>query len=154
MNALEHKIPPPALALAFALVMAGAAYWGGLATPLPPLWRWGVAAVLAALAFALAISGLVAFGRAGTTHNPVHIDKASALVTGGVYRFTRNPMYLGLTTLLTALAFAYSAPLTLLGPILFVPLITRLQIVPEERMLREKFGSAYEGYCARVRRWL
>jgi protein-S-isoprenylcysteine O-methyltransferase Ste14 len=95
-----------------------------------------------------------AFGRARTTINPVDIDAASTLVTDGIYRYTRNPMYLGLLALLAAWAVYLGVGWALLGPMIFVAFITRFQIMPEERVLQGKFGAAYADYRARVRRWV
>lgn len=98
--------------------------------------------------------GLLAFRAARTTTNPFKPERASALVTGGVYRVTRNPMYVGLALLLSAWAIWLSALLPWAGPVLFVLYITRFQIRPEERVLRDIFGDAYSRYADRVRRWL
>ncbi len=116
--------------------------------------RFGVAHALAWLALALSLLGLTSLHRARTTINPVRIETASSLVTTGVYRFTRNPMYLGLTSLLSAWAVYLAVPGAALGPLTFLVFTTRYQIIPEERALRQKFGSAYDGYARRVRRWL
>lgn len=75
-------------------------------------------------------------------------------MTSGVYRWSRNPMYVGLTSLLLAWAVWLSAPAVLLGPIVFVLFIIRFQILPEERVMSEKFAPAYTGYQQSVRRWL
>jgi protein-S-isoprenylcysteine O-methyltransferase Ste14 len=96
----------------------------------------------------------MAFRRAGTTPDPVHVDRASTLVTTGVYAWTRNPMYVGLTLLLCAWACVLAAPWTAAGPPLFAAYITRFQILPEERALSERFGEAYAAYLRRVRRWI
>ena len=153
MNFLEHRIPPPLVFLVFAMGMAIAA-WLGAAMALAPALRWGVVGLFILAAAGLAPPAVIAFRRAQTTVNPVQIDKASSMVTDGPFRYTRNPMYLGLTSLLVAWAFALSSPLTLLSPLLFALFITQFQIVPEERMMREKFGAAYDHYCGRVRRWI
>lgn len=92
--------------------------------------------------------------RRHTTINPLSPRKSTALVTGGVYRFTRNPMYLGMACLLTAWAVWLAALLAFAGPVLFVLYITRFQIRPEERVLTELFGLPYTDYTQRVRRWL
>ena len=76
------------------------------------------------------------------------------MVTHGVYRFTRNPMYLGLLLILLGLAVYLASPWVLLGPVAFAAFITRFQIQPEERALTARFGATYTDYCARVRRWL
>ena len=153
MNALEHKIPPPLVFFAIAALM-WAATWILPTTAIPHGWRRSIAGLLFVLAVLLASSGISAFRRAKTPLDPVHIDRASTLVTSGIYKFTRNPMYLGLTTLLLAWAALLSAPWLLLGPVVFVLFIDRFQIVPEERAMRAKFGAQYADYAARVRRWI
>lgn len=75
-------------------------------------------------------------------------------MVGGVYRATRNPMYVGLALLLLAWTVYLGAPLALLGVAAFVAYITRFQIVPEERVLAQKFGPEFGAYRSRVRRWL
>jgi protein-S-isoprenylcysteine O-methyltransferase Ste14 len=153
MQALELKIPPPVVAL-----LVAAAMWGiSLATPsveVPALVR-----VVAAIAIALAgvgtvIAGALAFRRAKTTVNPLKPETTSSLVTSGVYRFTRNPMYVGLALVLLSWAVFVSSALALLGPLVFVLYINRFQVVPEERVLSSMFGAAYSAYQAKVRRWL
>lgn len=155
---LDHKIPPPVVAGVVAWVMWGLASWGPswpLAGGLfPEPWRDAVSIGLALVGVALDLSGLWVFRRARTTFNPLSPSKASALVTGGVYRFTRHPMYLGLLLLLSAWALHLAAPWPWAGPVLFVLWIGRFQIAPEERVMRAKFGAEYDAYAARVRRWL
>lgn len=96
----------------------------------------------------------IRFRRANTTVNPLKPQAASSLVTAGIYRYTRNPMYLGLLFLLVAWAVLLSSPFALLGPVAFVTYISRFQIVPEERVLAALFGAEYAAYQAGVRRWL
>jgi protein-S-isoprenylcysteine O-methyltransferase Ste14 len=153
MHALEHRIPPPLV-----LAIIGAAMWAvARLTPAIPIdggLRFAAAGLFALFGLFMAAQGFAAFGRAKTTVNPVNIEAASALVTDGVFRYTRNPMYVGLTALLAAWAALLAAPWALLGPVAFVLFITRFQIIPEERVLRAKFGGAYDSYLKRVRRWL
>jgi protein-S-isoprenylcysteine O-methyltransferase Ste14 len=153
MTALETRIPPPIIVGAVALVMIGAtAIAGGLHLPPAPL---AIVAVLAwAAGFGVAASGVREFRRAKTTINPTAPQQASAIVSTGVFRLTRNPMYLGMTTVLVGLALLLSTPWALLGPAAFALYIQRFQIQPEERALAAKFGPAYEQYKASVRRWL
>lgn len=152
-TAVENRIPPPIVMVATALAM-WAFSWVTPTIPIPAGIRYGLVGVL--LAVGVSVDGLAffSFRRAATTINPVAIDNASALVTTGIYAFTRNPMYVGLTTLLVALAVLLSNACVLLGPLFFVLYITRFQIIPEERVMQAKFGSAYDAYKARVRRWL
>ena len=100
------------------------------------------------------LAGVYCFRRAHTTVDPLHPDKASRLVTGGIYRVSRNPMYLGMACLLTAWTIWLGALWPWLGPVAFVLYITRFQIRPEERMLTTLFGEAYTAYTQRVRRWV
>jgi protein-S-isoprenylcysteine O-methyltransferase Ste14 len=150
---LELKIPPPAVALLVAIAM-----WG-LAPPLsllavPTQIRVAFALLLAVLGLGVAISGVASFRRARTTITPLKPESASALVTSGVYRFTRNPMYLGLTVVLLGWALFLASAWALLGPLLYVAYITRFQIIPEERALLSLFGKHFSDYQQRVRRWL
>jgi protein-S-isoprenylcysteine O-methyltransferase Ste14 len=94
------------------------------------------------------------FARARTTVNPLKPRESSALVTRGVYRWTRNPMYLGMLIVLVAWALLMANWLAFIGLPLFIVFINRFQIGPEERVLRERFGAQFDDYCARVRRWL
>ncbi len=119
-----------------------------------PTWRLALAAAFAIVGVLSAISGISAFNRAKTTINPHHLEAVSALVTSGVYRYTRNPMYLGLLCVLLAYAVYLAVPWTLAGPLAFVLFITRFQIIPEERVLAQKFGPEYAAYKQRARRWL
>ena len=80
--------------------------------------------------------------------------RAPCVVTRGVYRWTRNPMYLGMLVVLAGWAVWLGSAAALLGLPLSVLLLNRLQIGPEERILRERFGQDYIDYQARVRRWL
>jgi len=114
---------------------------------------------LGALAMALmggviSAAGARAFRRAQTTINPMKPEKTSALVTEGIYRVTRNPMYVGLLCVLAGWAFYLAAPWVLAGPAAFFAYISRFQIAPEERVLSAMFGEAYAAYQAQVRRWL
>ena len=109
---------------------------------------------LAAAGGIVALAGVRAFGRARTSVNPLAPQNASALVTAGVYQFTRNPMYLGMGLVLVGWAVWLGNAAALLGLPLFVVLLDTLQIKPEERALRQRFGEAYARYAARVRRWL
>ena len=153
LESLEVRIPPPAVAAAIAIAMWGISQ---LAPPVPAprVLRLSVTAAIFVVGIAFSAAGLLAFRRARTTVNPTKPDQASALVSGGVYRITRNPMYVGLTCILVAWAVLLSSVLALVGPLVFVPYIGRFQIAPEERALAKLFGSEYAAYQARVRRWL
>ena len=153
MKYLENRLPPPFLALALGLAMWGASYAFPPVIAGGPL-RYVISALLFALAAAFGAPAVRAFGRARTTIDPVHVDRASAVVTSGVYGLTRNPMYVGLTCLLLSWSAFLTVPWTLVGPLVFVLFIDRFQIVPEERAMAARFGEVYAAYQSRVRRWL
>jgi len=153
MKTLELKIPPPPLAAGFGVLMWAIDRW--LPMHADRSWvRNVIALVTFGLAVAIVVTAVISFRRARTTLDPFHPEKASSVVTSGIYAVTRNPMYLGF--LLTLLAFAVfldnfaSAVL----PLIFVVYMNRLQIGPEERALRARFGASYEVYLRSVRRWI
>ncbi len=153
MAGLEHKIPPPVIGLLCASGMYAAAQY----TPtldMAPLWKWLLVPAFALTGLALDFSGLLAFLRRQTTINPLRPEKSTALVTGGIYQLTRNPMYLGMACLLLAWAVYLQSPAALLGVPAFMAYITRYQIKPEERILEQLFGADFTRYTAQVRRWL
>jgi protein-S-isoprenylcysteine O-methyltransferase Ste14 len=153
MLRLELKIPPPVVALLIAAAMWGIAQATSSAE-LSSSLRTVIAITIALAGVGFDIAGLVAFRRARTTVNPLKPEATSSIVTSGVYRFTRNPMYAGLALLLVAWAVWLWSAWALLGPPAFVLYISRFQIAPEERMLSLKFGDEFATYCAKVRRWL
>jgi protein-S-isoprenylcysteine O-methyltransferase Ste14 len=144
------RVPPPLLYLAG--FGAGMALELAAPTPQPPGWLRIAAAVGAGVALlALDTTATVRFVRNRTPVNPARA--ARKLVTSGPYRFTRNPMYLGM-----AGAYAGAAVATgVLWALAFLPVVVvavdRLVIPREERHLSEAFGPEYEGYRRRVRRW-
>jgi protein-S-isoprenylcysteine O-methyltransferase Ste14 len=150
---LETKVPPPIVA-----VVVGVGMWL-ISTVAPQAAPAAVPRLIAALGIALiggaaAASGAAAFRKAQTTVSPLYPERASAFVSNGIYRFTRNPMYLGLLLVLFGVAiFLWSLP-ALIGLPAFIGYIWRFQIVPEERVLEQMFGAQYVEYKRRVRRWL
>lgn len=153
MKFLELKIPPPLL-----LVIVGGGMWA-LAARTPqvecPTWiRVGLAVLMVLVGAAFSITGSRAFRHAKTTINPMKPETASTLVCTGIYRFTRNPMYVGLCFLLAGWAIFLASLWAILGPLALFLYLTRFQVIPEERALAQKFGAEYESYRASVRRWL
>ena len=150
---LELKVPPPLVALVVAGVM-----WElsklTLQIQLAGSRRHATAGVLFLSGVLFTVSAMLTFRRSKTTVNPIKPETATALVSGGPFRVSRNPMYLGLLLVLVGWAVLLGAPWSLAGPVAFVLYIQRFQIIPEERVLAIKFGVVYAQYCARVRRWL
>ena len=153
MKALELRIPPVAQ---FLLLAAGmwllAKYLPGLSLDIPA--RRGFAVLLFCLGGIVAVPAVAAFRSAGTTVDPRDPEKASQLVVAGVYRYTRNPMYLGLLLLLLGWAFYLSNLAAFAGAPLFVAAMNRLQIRQEEAAMEAQFGDDFRRYRETVRRWL
>jgi protein-S-isoprenylcysteine O-methyltransferase Ste14 len=116
--------------------------------------RLAAALVLALAGAAVALAGVSEFGRARTTVNPLRPERASALVVSGIFRRTRNPMYLGLAIVLLGWAWYLAHPVAALGVPAFVAWMNRSQIPREERALEQLFGAEFVRYKSRVRRWL
>lgn len=149
---LELRVPPPVMAITVAVLI----YAGDRIAPAAwqlqvPLWLVALILVLALVAGGMAVTH---FFKAGTTVHPHCPEKSSRLVAHGIYRYSRNPMYLALLLLLIAWSLHLGWLLAPLGWGLFVLWITRFQIRPEERTLERLFGDEYRAYCRRVRRWL
>jgi len=153
MNSLELKVPPPFVALVFAVLM-----WllstlpGAVEVPLPNRRVMIIALVVIGVLFGFSAMGL--FRRAHTTANPMKPETASSLVTNGVFRLSRNPMYVSLVFYLAAWCVHLSNWVSPLLLPVFVLYIDRFQIKPEERALTQLYGPDYAAYRARVRRWL
>ena len=153
MRFLELKVPPPIVALVTAVLM-----W--LISRSLPLFafvfpaRNAFAIGLVAAGFIIGILGVVTFRRAKTTVNPTKPQSSSSLVSWGVYRVTRNPMYLGSLLILIGWAIFLSKPVAFLFLPAYILYINLFQIVPEERVLTTLFGPDFIAYKSRVRRWL
>lgn len=150
---LNLKVPPPIIG-----VLAGVTIWICQVF----LQEWTVSWVfLEFMAYAFIIVGILIelasvsrFIRAKTTINPLNPARSSKLVTSGMYHYSRNPMYLGMFSILLGIAFWFKNPLGFLPLIPFVWYITTFQIKPEERILLRIFGNEYKAYQKHVRRWL
>ena len=152
-RALELKVPPPLVAVLVALTMWGASGFSGSVAALER-FRLPLAIACAVVGAGFDVSGLLAFRRAKTTINPMRPRSTSAIVDYGIFRVTRNPMYVGLLFLLIGWAVYLGTWWPLLGPLAFAAYIGHFQIAPEERILTELFGARYLAYKARVRRWI
>ena len=153
MNALALKVPP----VAQVIITAAAMY--GTAKIMPSLqFSLGGSTVLAVglgvMGMSLGIMGVTQFRKAQTTPNPQALEKVSSLVTSGIYRYSRNPMYLGLVLILLGWAFYLSHFLAFVLLPVFILYMTRFQIQPEEQMMARKFGKTYQAYLNKVRRWI
>ena len=158
MNHLETKIPPPLLMAALGVAMwltsrfISAPAW--VSDWLPQPWRYPMSIGLWLIAATLFAGALLAFSRAQTTVNPHHPDKATALINSGVFRLSRNPLYLAMLLILIGWAFWLGNLIALAITSGFFIYMNPMQILPEERALQSKFGEEFTEYKTRVRRWL
>lgn len=154
MLPLELKVPPP-----LQLVTAVLLLWGiGYLFPkfgFELAYRGVIAVCLLVLGAAIAASGVLAFRIHKTTINPLKPERSSMVVRTGIYRFSRNPMYLGMLLVLVGVAVVVSNLMACMVVLpLFMGYMTRFQIIPEERALAAKFGADFAVYLREVGRWV
>ncbi|QGG80472.1 isoprenylcysteine carboxylmethyltransferase family protein [Litorivicinus lipolyticus] len=146
-------VPPPLQALIWAGIawlLVGAFPGQRLELAFGP----ALVGVLLILGVALDVVALSAFFKRKTSINPINLAGTEQLVTDGPYRYSRNPMYLGMLCYLLALTYWLDNPLAAIAPLGFIMVMNRTQIAREEALLAEKFGAAYQRYCEQVRRWI
>lgn len=146
-----RKLPPPAYILASIVLMAALHFIAPAARLIPSPWNL-LGVIPLAVGIVINIVADRAFHRAGTTVKP--FQESSALITSGVYRLSRNPMYLGLVLVVLGIAVITGS----LTPLVIVPILALLLdrhfIAAEERMLEERFGPVWFEYKEGVRRWI
>ena len=155
MRFLENRIPPPLVALVAALIMIAISEF----LPATAFIKDDTVKLLAMLGLLILagcflVPAALSFRAANTTVNPLKPETAAALVTTGVYRFTRNPMYVGMLFVLCALLVYLNSISCIAIVFLFTLYIQRFQIKPEERALDIIFGQAYLDYKQKVRPWI
>jgi protein-S-isoprenylcysteine O-methyltransferase Ste14 len=153
MDWLELKIPPVLVLVVFMLLN-----WI-LSLPIEPIEFSSFVKVVMTTFFVaggimICLAGGNAFRKAKTTVNPMTPDASTALVVSGIYRYTRNPMYLGFLSVLIGWSIYLASPLSIVGVAGFIVYISLFQIKPEERILKGRFTTDYQHYSSKVRRWL
>lgn len=153
MRSLELIVPPDVVALIVVGIMWGATRLGA-AIPLIPVARILVGATFVLAGLGVVLAARRAFAQRDTSWGPQTPSQASALVTDGIYGFSRNPMYLGTWLFLLGIGVMMGNYFSVACSLLYVVYIDRFQIVPEERLLAMKFGQEFDLYRTAVRRWL
>jgi protein-S-isoprenylcysteine O-methyltransferase Ste14 len=148
---MSNKIPPPIVTLFFGLcIYLSRSYF--------PEFSSSVLNSFSVISFVVGISVFVAavssFKKEKTTVNPISIEKASSLVVNGVFKYSRNPMYLGMLFILLGLTFKFNLIGGLLFTSLFMIFISKFQIKPEEAAMEKLFDQEWKDYIKNVRRWL
>jgi protein-S-isoprenylcysteine O-methyltransferase Ste14 len=147
---MQRLIPPILFLLCLGLMVLLRRLWP-IAVIVPGRWRW-VGLVPIVVGVASGAMGIREFVKAKTNLRPFR--EADKLLTTGPFRYTRNPMYLGLALALLGACVLLGVLSPVLGVVIFVVVADRWYIRFEERMLRKKFGPDFDEYCARVRRWV
>ena len=154
MRPLETKLPPVIVLvigiLLVWLLSLDAPERAGSDSPLKLL----LAVALFSGGVLLTAAAVLSFRKSRTSVDPTDPGKAKSFVTSGVYAWSRNPMYLAMLLILAAFCVYVWQAMGILVLVAFVAYITRFQIIPEERVLAEKFGDEFRRYCERVRRWI
>jgi len=145
------KIMPPTWMLIAMIAMLVLNFLFPVAWIIPPLWNL-LGLIFIASGMTMNLIADKALHQSGTTVKP--FQESSTLVTSGIFQISRNPMYLGMVSILTGIAILLASLSPFLVIFAFVVLITNSFIKIEEGMLAEKFGPMWEAYKARTRRWL
>ena len=146
------KIPPPVVTALFALAMYGLASISS--TTFTFALQYWLIGILLVLSLAMLLPAVIQFYQHKTTVNPLRPEKANKLVVTGLYRYSRNPMYLGMALILLAWCLYLANPLNLFFLVGFIAYMNRFQIMPEERALETLFKEDFIAYKQRVRRWI
>ena len=148
---MHTKIPPPIVTLIFGLSIY---FSRGIFQLVEIKYSFYFGILLLILGFIILISAVRLFRKDETTVNPLSPEQATKLVTDGIFKYSRNPMYLGMALVLGSIAIFFN----LIGGIILVALfcayITKFQILPEERAMRDLFSDDFDKYTKVTRRWI
>ncbi len=148
---MNNKIPPPIVTLFFGLcIYLSRSYFPEFSNSVLNLLSI-ISFVVGIFVFAAAVSS---FKKQKTTVNPISIENASSLVVSGIFKYSRNPMYLGMSIVLLGLTFKFNVIGGLLLTGIFMLFITIFQIKPEEVAMEKLFDQEWKDYTKNVRRWL
>ncbi|MDC3161551.1 isoprenylcysteine carboxylmethyltransferase family protein [Gammaproteobacteria bacterium] len=148
---MNNKIPPPIVTLFFGLCIY-------LSKSFFPEFSFSILSSLSIISFIVGIcvlvTAIISFKNHETTINPISIEKASSLVVTGIFKYSRNPMYLGMSFILLGLTLKFNLIGGLIFTGLFMLFITIFQIKPEESAMEKLFDQEWKDYVCNVRRWL
>ena len=142
---------PPIILLVTILCEVGLHYWLPITRVINASWNW-VGITIIVVGVLIVVGPVTAFARAETTIKP--FEDSSSLVVSGIYRYTRNPMYVGMVVVLLGVAVLLGSLSPFIMPIIFVPVLNARIIKHEEQMLEERFGEEYRELKRSVRRWI
>ena len=147
---MKKRIPPPLITMfCILIIFLSKSIFPSFVFP----YKLELGVVVSILSLLLLIVSVKSFINNNTTINPLNLKKSTYLVTDGLFRFSRNPMYLGMSIMRLGFGIIFGAKLTIFIIALFALYITFFQIMPEERAMNEKFTD-WKNYSSKVRRWL
>ena len=147
---METKIPPPIVTLVFGLSIY---FSRGIFQAVEIKYSFYIGILLLILGLAVLIFAVRLFRKDKTTVNPLSPEQATKLVTDGIFKYSRNPMYLGMAFVLGSIAAFYNPIGGIILIALFFVYITKFQIIPEERAMRDLFSDEFDRYIKVTRRW-
>ena len=151
MIVMNNKIPPPIVTLICGLII----YYTHCLFPNCELMFLKLLSVLfLVLGLLIGFSAIFKFIKKKTTVNPVKIEQASTLVNSGIFKYTRNPMYLGMLFILISISLNFNLYGGIVIVLFFYLFITRYQIIPEEKAMEKLFREEFKNYKKTTRRWL
>ena len=145
------KIPPPILVL----ILITSNYFSQNRLEIIYLpYKYSTSVLILLVGSLILINPVFKFIKSKTTVNPVKFKKVNKLVTSGIYKYSRNPMYLGMILIIISTSIFYLNYYSVVTPFIFYFWINRFQIKREEIFLKEKFGKEYLSYMSKSRRWI
>ena len=148
---MNNKIPPPIVTLVFGLAIYFSRYiFPDLSNSIFNI----LSILLIILGPFILISAVRSFKAHQTTINPINIDNATSLVVSGTFKYSRNPMYLGMALILLSISFKFNPIGGIFFTLLFAIYITRFQIIPEEAVMEKLFSDDFQKYKSKTRMWI
>ena len=148
---METKIPPPLVTLAFGMSIY---FSRGMFAVIEIQYAFYLGIFWLLSGFFILVSAVRLFRKDKTTVNPLSPEQATKLVTDGIFKYSRNPMYLGMAFVLGSIAVCFNPIGGIILIALFCVCITKFQIIPEERAMRNLFSDDFEKYIKSTRRWI
>ena len=151
MISIKTKIPPPLIALTFGFLVN---YSKNIFPKIEIVWGGVVGAFMIIIGLIIILSAIIQFKKYKTTITPLNPSYATKLIVNGIYKFSRNPMYLGLLLILAGISIIQNP----IGGLLFIPAfilyINHFQIIPEESAMLDLFKEDFLKYKKNIRRWI
>ena len=145
------KIPPPLIVL---VLIVSIYFSSKKIDPINIPLQLDISIFILSAGILIFINPVLQFIKSKTTVNPIQFEEVNKLVTSGIFKYSRNPMYLGMLMIVLSTSIFYLNIYSILTPLLFILWINKFQIKREEEFLIEKFGDEYLSYKKKTRRWI